>query len=314
VDTAIRAKGAAIGRMVAYDRAEQYYIEFLTRCVPLDLGGMTIALDCAHGATSRVAPRLFRRLGARVVATACRPDGTNINAGCGALHPEGLARRVRAIGAAAGFAFDGDGDRLISVDHTGEIRDGDYALAIAGRHLAARNRLKANVVVTTVMANLGLDAALREAGVDVVKTQVGDRYVSEEMQRLGANLGGEQSGHLLFLDHAPCGDGILSALVLLAVVRETGEPLASLAACMRKFPQVLVNVPVRDKPPFETIPELSARIRAFEGEMNGTGRILIRYSGTESLARIMIEGADGERIRAMADDLAGVVRARIGPA
>jgi phosphoglucosamine mutase len=313
-DTATRAKGAAIGRLVAYDRAEQYYVEFLSRCFPLDLGGMTLALDCAHGATHRVAPRLFRRLGARVVAVGCRPDGTNINAGNGALHPAGLARRVKALGAAAGFAFDGDGDRLISVDHRGEIRDGDYALAIAGRHLAARGRLKANVVVTTVMANLGLDAALREAGVDIVKTQVGDRYVSEEMHRLGANLGGEQSGHLLFLDHAPCGDGILSALALLAVVRETGEPLASLAACMRKFPQVLVNVPVRDKPPLESIPDLADRIRTFEGEMNGAGRILVRYSGTESLARIMIEGDDGDRIRAMADDLAGVVRARIGPA
>jgi phosphoglucosamine mutase len=246
------------------------------------------------------------------VTVACRPDGTNINAGCGALYPEVLARRVAPTGAAVGFAFDGDGDRLISVDHTGKIRDGDYALAIAGRHLAARGRLKANVVVTTVMANLGLDAALRAAGVDVVKTQVGDRYVSEEMQRLGANLGGEQSGHLLFLDHAPCGDGILSALALLSVIQETGEPLAALAACMRKFPQVLVNVPVRAKPPFESLPDLGARVRAFEGEMNGAGRILIRYSGTEALARIMIEGADGDRIRAMADELAGLVRSRIG--
>jgi phosphoglucosamine mutase len=314
VDAATRARGAGIGRLVSYDRAEAYYVEFLSRCFPLDLGGMTLALDCAHGATYRVAPRLFRRLGARVVTVACRPDGTNINAACGALYPETLARRVAAVGAAVGFAFDGDGDRLISVDHTGEIRDGDYALAIAGRHLAARERLKANVVVTTVMANLGLDAALRAAGVAVVKTQVGDRYVSEEMQRLGANLGGEQSGHLLFLDHAPCGDGILSALALLSVIQETGEPLAALSACMRKFPQVLVNVPVRAKPPFESLPDLDARVRAFEGEMNGAGRILIRYSGTEPLARIMIEGADGDRIRAMADELAGVVRARIGAA
>ena len=311
-DGAPQARGAGIGRLVAYDRAEAYYVEFLSRCFPLDLGGLTIALDCAHGATYRVAPRLFRRLGARVVSAACRPDGTNINAGCGALHPEGLARRVRALGATLGFAFDGDGDRLISVDHTGEIRDGDYALAITGRHLAARGRLKANVVVTTVMANLGLDAALSAAGVQVVKTQVGDRYVSEEMQRLGANLGGEQSGHLLFLDHAPSGDGILSALALLSVMGETGEDLASLSTCMRKYPQVLVNVPVRDKPPLESLADLGVRVRAFEGEMNGAGRILIRYSGTEPLARIMIEGADGERIRAMADELAGVVRAGIG--
>lgn len=311
-DEALRARDADIGRLVAYDRAEAYYLEFLARCVPLDLAGMTLALDCAHGATYRVAPRLFRRLGARVVTVACRPDGTNINAGCGALHPGPLARRVTALGATVGFAFDGDGDRLIAVDHTGEVRDGDYALAIAGRHLAARGRLKGNVVVTTVMANLGLDATLRAAGVDVVKTQVGDRYVSEEMLRRGANLGGEQSGHLLFTDHAPSGDGILSALALLAVMRETGEDLAALSACLRKFPQVLVNVPVRAKPPLDSLADLGDRVRAFEGEMNGAGRILIRYSGTEPLARIMIEGADGDRIRAMADELAGVVRARIG--
>ena len=219
----------------------------------MDLGGTTIVLDCAHGATYRVAPAVFRRLGARVVTTCARPDGININAGCGALHPDGLGKRLRAARADLGFAFDGDGDRLISVDHTGEIRDGDYVLAIAARHMASRQRLKANTVVTTVMANLGLDESLRAAGIDVVKTQVGDRYVHEEMQRLGANLGGEQSGHLLFPDHAPTGDGILSALALLSVVRETGQPLASLADCMRKFPQVLVNVPVARKPPFDSV-------------------------------------------------------------
>ena len=314
VDVAAQARGADIGRLIRYDRAEAYYIEYLCRCFSLDLRGMTIAVDCAHGATYRVAPRVLRRLGARVLATACRPDGTNINAGCGALHPEGLARRVKALGAGVGFAFDGDGDRLISVDHTGEIRDGDYALAIAGRHLAERGRLKGNVVVTTVMANLGLDEALRAVGIDVVKTQVGDRYVTEEMHRLGANLGGEQSGHLLFLDHAPTGDGLLSALALLSVMRETGQDLETLARCMRKFPQVLVNVPVRNKPPFDSVPGLTERVQSFEHEMNGSGRILIRYSGTEALARIMIEGADGGRIRAMADELAGVVRAQIGAA
>ena len=174
---------------------------------------------------------MFRRLGARVITTGARPDGTNINADCGALHPEGLRRRLVATGADVGFAFDGDGDRLISIDHLGEIRDGDYALAIAGRHMAQQGRLKANLVVTTVMANLGLDEALRAAGIQMVKTQVGDRYVHEEMSRLGANLGGEQSGHLLFPDYSPTGDGILSALALLAVMRESGESLAWRAAC-----------------------------------------------------------------------------------
>jgi phosphoglucosamine mutase len=255
-----------------------------------------------------VAPSVFRRLGARVITTCAQPDGTNINAGCGALHPDGLRHRLAGARADVGFAFDGDGDRLISVDHLGEIRDGDYALAIAGRHMAGRGRLKANTVVTTVMANLGLDEALRAAGIGVVKTQVGDRYVHEEMLKIGANLGGEQSGHLLFPDYAPTGDGILSALAILAVMRETGEPLASLATCMRKFPQVLVNVPVSRKPPIASLPGVSERIQAFESEMNGTGRILVRYSGTESLARVMIEGADDTRIRVMADELASTIR------
>jgi phosphoglucosamine mutase len=310
-DTAPRARGGAIGRLIAYDRAEKYYVEFLCRCFPLDLGGLTLVLDCAHGATYRVAPRVFRRLGARVITTCTRPDGVNINAGCGALHPEGLRRRLTAARADVGFAFDGDGDRLISVDHQGEIRDGDYALAIAARHMAARGRLTANTVVTTVMANLGLDEALKTAGIQVVKTQVGDRYVHEEMLRVGANLGGEQSGHLLFPDHAPTGDGILSALAVLAVMRETGESLASLSGCLRKFPQVLVNVPVSRKPPIDTLPAVTARIRAFESELDGSGRILVRYSGTESLARVMIEGADDLRIRVMADELASTIRTEL---
>ena len=311
-DSAPRVTGAGIGHLVSYDRAEKYYVDFLCRCFPLDLAGMTVAIDCANGATSRVAPSVFRRLGARVVAIAAKPDGTNINADCGALHPDGLQRKLRAIRADVGFAFDGDGDRLISVDHLGEIRDGDYALAISGRHMASRRRLKGNVVVTTVMANLGLDEALKAAGIRVSKTQVGDRYVHEEMLKSGANLGGEQSGHLLFPDYMPTGDGILSALSLLSVVRETGEPLASLATCMRKFPQVLVNVPVVSKPPIDSISGLGERVGAFEREMNGGGRVLIRYSGTEPLARVMIEGSDAARIQAMADELAGVIRSQLG--
>jgi len=311
-DDAPRARGAAIGRLITYDRAEKYYVDFLCRCFPLDLAGLTIAIDCANGATSRVAPSVFRRLGARVMAIGVTPNGTNINAGGGALFPENLVRKLRAGGADVGFAFDGDGDRLISVDHLGEIRDGDYALAIAGRHMAARERLKGNVVVTTVMANLGLDEALQAAGIRVLKTQVGDRYVHEEMQRTGANLGGEQSGHLLFPDYGPTGDGILSALALLSVVRETGEPLAVLANCMRKFPQVLVNVPVAQKPPLTSLPSVIERVGAFEKEMDGTGRVLLRYSGTESLARVMIEGADAARITAMANELAALIRGAIG--
>ena len=310
-DLAPRARRAEIGRLVPYGEAEAYYVGYLTRCFPLDLSGLTVALDCAHGATYRVAPRVFRKLGARVVAIGTRPDGTNINAGFGALHPETLRAKVRATGAAVGFAFDGDGDRLISVDGEGEIRDGDYALAIIARHLASRQRLTGNVLVTTVMANLGLDQALASAGITVVKTQVGDRYVQEEMQKIGANVGGEQSGHLLFLDHAPTGDGILSALALLSVTRDTGESLASLATCMRKFPQVLVNVPVTRKPPLDTVDGVMERMSEFEREMNGAGRVLLRYSGTEALARVMIEGADLARIEVMAAELAELIRTRL---
>ncbi|MBI4562395.1 MAG: hypothetical protein HY724_10160 [Candidatus Rokubacteria bacterium] len=215
-------------------------------------------------------------------------------------------------GAQIGFAFDGDGDRLITVDDTGEVRDGDYLLAIFARHLNARGELKGNHLVTTVMANLGLDRSLAEAGIQVVKTQVGDRYVLEEMERSGANLGGEQSGHLIFLDRAPTGDGLLSALQLLAVMRETGQALSALARCLTKLPQVLVNVEVREKPPIEAIPGLGARIQELESAMNGAGRILVRYSGTEPLARVMIEGEDGDRILAMAQELAVLIAKAIG--
>jgi phosphoglucosamine mutase len=311
-DSAPRARRERIGRLVAYDRAEADYVDFLCRSFPLDLGGMTVALDCAHGATYRVGPRVLRRLGARVVARGAAPSGTNINDGVGALHPEGLQAWVTRRGAAVGFAFDGDGDRLIAIDHTGVIRDGDYVLAIAGRHLAARGRLRGATVITTVMANLGLEEALGAAGIRVARTQVGDRYVAEEMERCGANLGGEQSGHILFRDHAPTGDGILSALALLSVVTETGQPLAALAGCMRKYPQILLNVPVASKPPLESLGDLAGRMRALEQAMNGTGRILVRYSGTEPLARVMIEGPDGDEIGRMAEELARLIRASIG--
>ena len=222
-DKAPRAHGAA-GRPAGDLRPRRGdYVEFLCACFPLDLGGMTIALDCAHGATYRVAPRGVpapRRPGA--APAACDPTASTSTPAAARSIPRASDDGSAPRRADVGFAFDGDGDRLISVDHTGEIRDGDYVLAIAGRHIAARQRLQGNIVVTTVMANLGLDEALGAAGIGVVKTQVGDRYVLEEMQRLGANLGGEQSGHLLFLDHAPAGDGILSALALLSVVRRDG--------------------------------------------------------------------------------------------
>jgi phosphoglucosamine mutase len=312
LDLAPKPTGAAVGRLVPYEPAEAEYAAHLRQTFPYDLAGMTIVLDCAHGATYRVARKVFRGLGARAIVLGARPDGQNINRRSGALHPGALRSKVLASGAQLGLAFDGDGDRLISVDETGEIRDGDYLLSICGRHLAAKGRLAGGAVVTTVMANLGLDRALGELGVRTVKTQVGDRYVLEEMLGIGANLGGEQSGHLLFLDHATTGDGIVSALQLLIVMRETGQPLSVLSRCMTKFPQVLVNVRVRDKRPLESIPGLAGRVEALEREMNGAGRILLRYSGTESLARIMVEGEHQSRIEAIADELAGVIRQAIG--
>jgi len=290
-DDGPRPSGAEVGRLVTHGPAETEYIAHVRHGFPFDLGGITIALDCAHGATYRIAPRVFRGLGARVVVLGARPDGQNINRRSGALHPEMLQAKVVASGAHLGLAFDGDGDRLIAVDERG---------------------LKMGVVVTTVMANLGLDRALQSAGIRVLKTQVGDRYVLEEMLRVGANMGGEQSGHMLFLDHSGTGDGMVSALHLLGVMRETGRPLSDLAACMTKFPQVLINVPVMERRPFEAIPGLHARRAALEAELADAGRILLRYSGTESLARVMVEGQDQARVEAIAGELAAMIRAAIG--
>ena len=295
-DTAPWPTGIDIGRLVQHDSAEADYIDHARATCPFDLRGLRVVLDCAHGATYRVAPEVFRRLGADVRVLNASPDGQNINRGVGAMHPEMLQKEVRRARAQLGLAFDGDGDRLISVDEEGHIRDGDYVLAICGRHLASRGLLKSSTVVTTGMANV----------------QVGDRYVLEEMLRIGANLGGEQSGHLLFLDHTTTGDGIVSALQLIAVMQETRASLGDLAKCLVKFPQVLLNVPVREKPPVDRIPGLADRARALEAEMNGAGRILLRYSGTESLLRVMIEGEEQARIEAMAGELADIVRRSIG--
>ena len=311
-DTAPWPTGVDIGRLVVHEAAEADYIAHARAACPHDLRHLRIVLDCAHGATYRVAPEIFRRLGADVRVLNASPDGQNINRGVGAMHPEGLQKEVLRSGAQLGLAFDGDGDRLISVDEAGQIRDGDYALAICGRHLAARGQLKGGTVVTTVMANLALDRTLTKAGIGLAKVAVGDLYVLEEMLRIGANLGGEQSGHLLFLDHATTGDGIVSALQLIGVMRESGASLGELAQCLVKFPQVLVNVRVKSKPPVGSIPDLAERVQVLEAEMNGAGRILLRYSGTESLLRVMIEGEEQARIEHMAEELAGIIRRAIG--
>jgi len=313
-DAAPRPSGDGIGRLVVVARAERLYLDALRATVPADLhlGGMRVVLDCAHGATGRVAPRLFRALGAEVVALGARPNGRNINDGAGALHPERLQAKVREVGGAVGLAFDGDGDRLISVDEQGEVRDGDHLLAIFADALAAAGRLRSGVVVGTVMANLGLERMLAGLGLGLVRTAVGDRYVLEEMLRRDANLGGEQSGHIIFLDHAPTGDGLLSALQLLRILRATGRPLAELARGVTKFPQILLNVPVAAKPPLASLPAVTAAVERWEAKLEGRGRILLRYSGTERLARVMVEGDDQMTIESAAQEIAAVVRAAIG--
>ncbi|MBI4011267.1 MAG: phosphoglucosamine mutase [Candidatus Rokubacteria bacterium] len=313
-DAGPRPTGAGIGRLRQLAGADGRYLATLRATVPadLDLSGLRVVLDCAHGATYRVGPRLFRALGAEVVTLGARPTGTNINAGVGALHPERLQARVRALGSAIGLALDGDGDRLVTVDERGEVRDGDHLLAIFAEALQARGALRGGIVVSTVMANLGLERALAERGIAMVRTAVGDRYVLEEMLRCGASLGGEQSGHIIFLDHATTGDGLLSALQLVRIVRETGRPLWELAARVAKFPQVLVNVAVRAKPPLAGIPALGETVSRWEEKLEGRARILVRYSGTEPLARVMVEGDDQMTIHTVAQEIAAVLRAEIG--
>ena len=309
-----RPIGGRIGRFRSVAGAERRYLDGLRASVPagFDLTGLRLVLDCAHGATYRVAPRLFRSLGAEVTALGVRPSGTNINRGVGALHPEALQASVRARPGAIGLAFDGDGDRLIVVDEGGAVRDGDHILAICGGALSARGALKGGAVVSTVMANLGLERALGALGIKMVRTAVGDRYVLEEMRRLGANLGGEQSGHVVFLDHARTGDGLLTALQLLGVVREAGRPLAELAAQVEKCPQILLNVPVRSRPPLGELRGMTEALARWEKKLDGHARFVVRYSGTESLARVMVEGDDHATIDTAAREIAAAIQHEIG--
>jgi phosphoglucosamine mutase len=266
------------------------YIELLRGAVAgLDLSGLRLVVDCANGAASQVAPELLRRLGAQVTPIHAAPDGKNINLDCGALHPEALAAKVKEVGAEAGVAFDGDADRAMLVSSTGRVVDGDGVLLAAARWMKEKDTLKGGTVVGTVMANLGLEVALREAGLALVRTAVGDRYVLEEMLRRGANLGGEQSGHVIFLDDSPAGDGLLTALKMLRIVRERGASLDELVRDLKVFPQVLKNVRVREKPPLEQLPAVQRAIQEAEAALGERGRVVVRYSGTEPLLRVMVE-------------------------
>jgi phosphoglucosamine mutase len=274
-------------------------------------GGMKIVLDCANGAASKLAPQLFRSLGANVTAINDSPDGRNINAGCGSLHPENLQKTMAEQGAALGVAFDGDADRAIFASSSGKLVDGDGVLLVAGRYLKSTGKLKGNVIVGTTMANLGLERALEKSGLTLARTAVGDRYVLEEMLRIGANLGGEQSGHILFLDDATTGDGMLTAVKMASLVSLAG-PLDEQVADLKIFPQKIVNVRVRSKPSLDSLPEISSLLRQAETTLGNSGRVVLRYSGTEPLARVMVEAERDEDVSRWTESLASALRSSIG--
>ncbi len=303
-----------VGKAFRIDDAIGRYVVFLKNTFPRDLTleGVRIVLDCANGAAYKVAPAVLEELGAELILMGVRPNGTNINENCGAVHPDGMARAVVENQADLGIALDGDADRVIVADERGRQIDGDAIMAICGIELLEAGRLRRETVVTTVMSNLGLDLALRRAGGRVVRTQVGDRYVVEEMRRGGYSFGGEQSGHMIFLDHNTTGDGILSALQLLAIMRRRERPLSELAAVMERVPQVLVNVKVSRKAPLSEFPEVDAAVRRITAALGDEGRLVVRYSGTENLLRLMVEGADGDRVAAYANELADLVRRTLG--
>jgi phosphoglucosamine mutase len=279
---------------------------------PLGSGGFTLAIDCANGATTPAAPRLFESLGFTTIVMGNRPDGRNINLDCGSTHPERLARLVGERGCNMGVAFDGDGDRAIFVDHQGRIVDGDAVLLMCARQLQREGRLKRNAIVATVMSNIGLELALRSYGIDLVRCAVGDKYVMEEMLARGLSLGGEQSGHIIFSDYLFTGDGLCTALNVLRTIVISGRTLADLASDLTTYPQVLLNVRVREKVDLATVPPVAAAIARVESEVAGQGRLLVRYSGTEPLLRVMLEGKHPDEIRGWAQEIVDVVKEHLG--
>jgi phosphoglucosamine mutase len=309
-----RAEPSAIGRAKRIDDAEGRYVVFLKKTFPAELAldGLRIVLDCANGASYKVGPTVFEELGAEVFAQGVEPNGININEGCGSLYPEKLVERVHEVRADIGIALDGDADRCLLVSEKGELIDGDRILAYCARDQVARGSLRGGKVVATVMSNLGLEKALAAVGVGLLRTQVGDRYVVEAMRKGGYNLGGEQSGHIIFLDHNTSGDGLITALQTLAIMRRTDRRLSELTADFERFPQVLVNVRVAEKRPIESLPAFVQAVARVEAELDGRGRVLIRYSGTEPKARIMVEGEDEDRVGVFANDLASELQRALG--
>ncbi|MGJ3417019.1 phosphoglucosamine mutase [Bacillus sp. Je.9.29.b] len=312
VDQLPRPVGADLGTVNDYFEGGQKYLQFLKQTADEDFTGIHVALDCAHGATSSLATHLFADLDADVSTMGTSPNGLNINDGVGSTHPEALSAFVKEKGADIGLAFDGDGDRLIAVDEKGDIVDGDQIMYICARYLKDEGRLKDDTVVSTVMSNLGFYKALEKQGIKSIQTAVGDRYVVEAMKKDGYNVGGEQSGHLIFLDYNTTGDGMLSAIMLVNTLKATGKTLSELAAEMEKFPQLLVNVKVSDKYKVEENEKVKAVIQEVEKEMNGDGRILVRPSGTEPLVRVMAEAKTKELCNEYVARITAVVKEEMG--
>lgn len=307
-----RPTGAGVGRLRPYDEGFEQYVGHLLSVLPNRLDGLKIVLDEAHGAAAGVSPEAFTRAGAQVVTIGAEPDGLNINDGCGSTHLGLLKAAVVEHGADLGIAHDGDADRCLAVDHTGEEVDGDQILAVLALAMRERSALRADTVVATVMSNLGFKLGMEKAGIRLVQTAVGDRYVLEEMKRHGYALGGEQSGHVIVLDHATTGDGTLTGLLLAARVAQSGRSLRELASVMERLPQVLINVPDVDKSRVRTSADLAAAVSEAERELGSTGRVLLRPSGTEPLVRVMVEAADIEQARAVAGRLADAVKSALG--
>jgi phosphoglucosamine mutase len=306
-----RPVGVGVGRITDLPDGGSRYVDYLVSTVPNRLDGLKVVVDEAHGAAYLVSPEALRRLGAEIVEIGVRPDGLNINDGCGSTHLDALRAAVAEHGADAGIAHDGDADRCLAVDASGDVVDGDQIIAILALALREHGKLAKDTVVTTVMSNLGFKIAMEREGVTVVQTAVGDRYVLEAMRADGLSIGGEQSGHVILLDHARTGDGVLTGLHLLARVAETGKPLGELAAVMRRLPQVLVNVKGVDKSRVDTSPQISEAVGAAQSELGASGRVLLRPSGTEPMVRVMVEAESHDLAESVAQRLAGVVRAAL---
>lgn len=315
-DEFIYHTGGKIGSVIDDIKdANAQYFNFIKETIKdsLCLNGKRIVIDCANGATSFVAESLFKELGAEVIPLNCFPNGTNINLDCGSLHPEKIAEIVKQQKVILGLCFDGDGDRVIVVDEEGKIIDGDFIMAICAKYLKENDKLNNNLIVTTVMSNIGFYMALKSLQIDVITTKVGDRYVVEQMLEKGAILGGEQSGHIIFLDHFPTGDGIFTAIQLLMVMQKTSTPLSELSKIMKKYPQILINIKVKDtKTDLNTIPQIQSAIKLAEESLKDEGRILVRYSGTEPLARVMVEGPKEDEINKIANNIATIIKENLG--